>query len=464
MRFKHISYVVSGLAALMPWAIISAQEVDFGRFEIPVRQAIVYNKDLINAELENQKVILTRQQVKGKRLPKVSANASYGYLNSAIDLDLPAQTLPLSGVPIFEGSQKMNLSSQIAMTGITATQVIFGGLQIHHGEKALDQKIEAQQLLSEAGYDGLAMQIVQNFDQLMLLKEVDDLIVDSEKRLKREHQKVIKAIENGMAIPYDRDKIKLAMLTLESKKAELSSNRALLYLQLEELTGLSSDDLNAVDYPLQEITLREEQIDLLERKELQALQASQMGYEHALKKEKGALLPQVFAFGNISYFNAFNTRLNLKDVPTVGELNLKSNHVRMAPNYAVGIGVRWTIFEGRTHKNAVEKAKLDVEINKNKIQDTQQKLSLLQRKAKTDYELALKKLPVSRQQMLISENNLHLATRQFQEGLIDITERLKAENDLVEQSLNYYQQIVGQRHAAADLLKVNGHLYQTITK
>ncbi|MGO3240595.1 MAG: TolC family protein, partial [Sphingobacteriaceae bacterium] len=352
MRFKHISYVVSGLAVLMPWAIISAQEVDFGRFEIPVRQAIVYNKDLINAELENQKVILTRQQVKGKRLPKVSANASYGYLNSAIDLDLPAQTLPLSGVPIFEGSQKMNLSSQIAMTGITATQVIFGGLQIHHGEKALDQKIEAQQLLSEAGYDGLAMQIVQNFDQLMLLKEVDDLIVDSEKRLKKEHQKVIKAIENGMAIPYDRDKIKLAMLTLESKKAELSSNRALLYLQLEELTGLSSDDLNAVDYPLQEITLREEQIDLLERKELQALQASQMGYEHALKKEKGALLPQVFAFGNISYFNTFNTRLNLKDVPTGGELNLKSNHLRMAPNYAVGIGVRWTIFEGRTHKNA----------------------------------------------------------------------------------------------------------------
>ncbi|MGO3655219.1 MAG: hypothetical protein ACTJFN_12700, partial [Sphingobacterium sp.] len=116
MRFKHISYVVSGLAALMPWAIISAQEVDFGRFEIPVRQAIVYNKDLINAELESQKVILTREQVKGKRLPKVSANASYGYLNSAIDLDLPAQTLPLSGVPIFEGSQKMNLSLQISST------------------------------------------------------------------------------------------------------------------------------------------------------------------------------------------------------------------------------------------------------------------------------------------------------------------------------------------------------------
>ncbi|KAF5278690.1 hypothetical protein FQR65_LT15608 [Abscondita terminalis] len=94
-----------------------------------------------------------------------------------------------------------------------------GNMQISNGpKKALKEKLQAQNYLLEADKETIAKEIISTFDQLMLLKEVEKLIVDSEKRLNKEHLKVVKAIENGMAIPYDRDKIKLAMLELEAKK------------------------------------------------------------------------------------------------------------------------------------------------------------------------------------------------------------------------------------------------------
>lgn len=458
-------YLHWGLLALsIPLLSVStyAQERLPG-FKYPVEQAIRYNKSLQNDILENQKTALDREEVKGKLLPNISANALYGYLNSSTSLNLPTHNLPITGINLFEGSRKGNISTQVGAVGVTATQVIFSGLQITNGQKALEQKYHAQALLSEASYDVLAQDVVSTLDQLMLLKEVDLLIDDSEKRLNKEHLKVIRAIENGVAIPYDRDKIKLAMLELESKRAEVESNRELLYYKMEELTGMSMDSLRKINYSLQTILL-EEDATVMNRKELQALEASQKAYDYVLKKEKGATLPMVFAFGNVSYFNAFGTNMKIKDLPLVGDWNLKTNNFQLAPAVAVGAGVKWNIFEGKTHKTSIEKAKIDLQINANKIEDTKEKLSLLQRKTLSDYNLALKKVNVNEQGMTIAKNTLNLATRRFEEGLLNVTDRLEAENEYYKQSLNYFNQVLNQRQAASEVLKANGNLYQTIIR
>src|SRR5690606_39815826 len=92
-----------------------------------------------------------------------------------------------------------------------------------------------------------------------------------------------------------------------SSDLEVQSNRELLYFKLQELTGMNIEELETISYQLQEINLEMDSAKQMNRKELQALEASQKAYEYVLKKEKGAKLPQVFAFGNVSYFNAFGT-------------------------------------------------------------------------------------------------------------------------------------------------------------
>lgn len=433
-------------------------------FKSPVENAILHSKQLKNLQLEQQKIELDQQAVKGKLLPHVSANAMYGFVHSNINVDVPTIPLPISGINLFEGTQNANFNTNIGLAGVTATQVIFSGLQITNGQKALAYKKVAQEQLMEANYDVLSQEVITAFDQLMLLKEVDVLIKDSEKRLEKEHLKVVKAIESGLAIPYDRDKIKLAMLELENKKAEIASNRELLFYKLAELTGLSEEELQKVNYNLAEVYVPEENATNLQRKEISALEAGHKALEYALKKEKGAKLPAIFAFGSAGYINAFGTNAKIKDIPQLGDLNLKSKHLQLAPALAVGVGVKWNIFDGKEASSQIEKAKIDLQIHENKMQDTKEKLSLLQRKNLSDYKLSLTKLQVNQQQMQIAQNNLKLASRQFEEGLLDVTERLEAENELYKQALNYYNQVLQQRQSATELLKTNGVLFQIISK
>ncbi|KKX48680.1 TolC family protein [Sphingobacterium sp. IITKGP-BTPF85] len=73
-------------------------------------------------------------------------------------------------------------------------------------------------------------------------------------------------------------------------------------------------------------------------------------------------------------------------------------------------------------------------------------------------------MAVHEQQIKIANNNLSLASKQFEAGLIDVTERLSAENELYKQSLSFYNQLLLQRTAVLELLKSQGSLYQSLVK
>ncbi|MEZ5148076.1 MAG: hypothetical protein R2759_13690 [Bacteroidales bacterium] len=83
----------------------------------------------------------------------------------------------------------------------------------------MEQKRIGTAYLSEAEKESLIKEVIHSFDQVHLLNEVEKLLIDSEKRLATQKPKrVERAIEEGLAIPYDRDKIKLANLELQSRK------------------------------------------------------------------------------------------------------------------------------------------------------------------------------------------------------------------------------------------------------
>lgn len=430
------------------------------QLQVPIEQAIQNSTLLKNSYLSNQKTLLDKSTAQGRRLPHVSVNALYGYVHSNINIDLPTQTLPLTGLNLFDGSQSLTTSSQVGLAGVHATQVLFSGMQITNGKKALDEKYKAEQLMTAASYANIVQDLIQTFDQLMLLDQVDTLLLDAEKRLNKEHLKIAKAIENGLAIPYDRDKLKLAMLALDSKKLATLANRELLYYKVAELTKMPLTALQAIKYQLTLLPLDSLDDSFDNRKELQALAASQQAYQYVLKKEKGAQLPQLLAFGSASYFNLFGSKTKIKDLPYLGDVQANANHLRLAPSFAVGLGLKWDILDGNLRKNNIAKAKLDLAINANTQADTRDKLELLQHKVQSDYRLANSNLAVGQQQVAIARNNLHMAEKQFAAGLIDVTERLAAENEFYIQSLNYYSQVVLQRSAALSVLNAKGNLYE----
>ncbi|WP_437918321.1 TolC family protein [Sphingobacterium sp. LRF_L2] len=429
-----------------------------------IHKAFQTNKGLKLKSYEVDKAVLEVEGVKSKKLPHVSATGLYGYVHANGSLDIPTINLPILNTGIFEGATDFRMNTQVAYAGVSVRQIIFTGLQIPNGEKALKAKAKAQNYLVEACKEELAKDIVATFDQLMLLTEVNKLIIDSEKRLKKEQEKVNQAIANGMAIPYDRDKLKLALLELEEKKVELSGNKELLIKKIEQETGLSVSEIGGVFYPLLPIYFSFLPEDVLQRSELKALQASSEAYKYLYKKEKGALWPSIFAFGAANYLNVFQTNLRVKDYPIVGDINLSGNYLKGSPNFMVGLGAKWEIFNGGQHKNNLKQVELDQIINATKQADVEEKFTLLLDKIKVSYNTTNLKLKVGNQQVKVASNNLQMASRQHDAGLIDVTELLAAENEWYKVSLNYFSHVLQQRSAVYELLHASGKLLQTINE
>ncbi len=454
MRLKYIPlFVFLGIGNSM-----LAQSLVDHQLKEPILQAIQTNYELLNQSIEIQKTRTSAESIKSKLLPEVSANFAYTYFNTSGLLDLPTVTLPIVGLDVFQGNQNFSQSGHLGHLGVMGKQIIFSGLQIPNAVKAVEEKANAQSYLLEAGKEGIARDVVFAFDQLMLLVEVEKLIHDTERRLDKENEKVKKAIANGLAIPYDRDKIKLALLELESKKVEVDGGRRLLYQHLQQMTHLPLEQLQQITYQLTMIDVLADGLDSSQRKELKALDASSNAYEFLYKKVKGSALPQVFAFGTVGYTNLFKTKFKIDDMGDFGDVNLKGNQLALYPGLIVGIGAKWDIFKGNEHKHQLAEARFDLEMNQNKREDTEEKLALLLEKNKVNFETALKKIKVAEQQVQIASNTMRLATKQYQEGLINVTERLEAENDYYKSSLGYYSQIVEQRKAALELLHASGTL------
>lgn len=433
------------------------------QLKLPVEKAIESSYNLKNKQLEVDKNNSKYDEIKGKQKPSLSAIALGSYLNSNGTIDIPTKSIDLISTELFAGNQRFNTSTGLFTIGINASQVIFSGLQIPNALNAIQEKSAALDYLKDAEKEVITKDILQTYDQLMLIQKVEELISNSAKRLDKEHLKVQKAIQNGLAIPYDREKIKLAMLELEARQVEVNGSRQLLYKKLETLTHLSTEDLQQIEYELTPIHIISAEYTLENKKELKALEHSIKAYEFLYKKEKGSHLPQVFAFANTNYTSIFGSRFKLKDVDLLGDVNLKMNQFTLFPNILIGIGAKWDLLDGGQHKNRLVQAKTDILINENKLKDSQEKLNLLLSKNKIDYETSSEKLKVNHQQNTIATNNLEIASRRFQEGLIDVTERLAAENDFYKANLGYYSQIIDQRSKTYELLQTSGELFNQIS-
>lgn len=150
---------------------------------------------------------------------------------------------------------------------VMAKTVLFSGMQIPNGANAIKQKAIGTAYLKDSEKDAIIKDAINTFDQLKLINEIEKLINDSDKRLQTETKRVSKAIEQGLAIPYDRDKIKLALLELESKKIEFTGKRSLLYKKLQYLTGYSDSEINSVQYELIPYLITEDKLSTENKQE-----------------------------------------------------------------------------------------------------------------------------------------------------------------------------------------------------
>ena len=418
-----------------------------------------------NKELEIEKLNLQEKGIWNKYIPTVEASAIYSYFDNKLTVDLPTTQIPIINYPLFDGKKTFDNYGNIFNGSIMAKTVLFSGMQIPNGAKAIKEKTKGTQYLKDSEKDQIIKEVINTFDQLSLLKAIDTLIKDSNNRLQIEAKRVQKAIEQGLAVPYDRDKIKLTALELQSKNVELDGKRELIYKKITYLTGYSASQTNLVTYELEPYLIINNQLNTENKQEIKALESFKTAYEFLLKKEKGTYLPTVGAFGGVTYSSLFDARATTPVITGVNQaLYLGLNELTISNNWMVGAAVKWEIFTGFERQHKIHEAKININQLQNQIDDTKEKLALLLENNWVNYTVLNKKLEIAYQQEKISKNNLNLASKQYTQGLISVSERLEAENDCFKSAVNKINTLIDQRLAAIETIIATGDLTKQLKK
>ena len=426
--------------------------------------------DLINRSLDKSYALkksiheisidsIERKIIRQNFIPTLELDALYGYGASRINLDVPTMLLPITGIELFEGESRFETKGQFFNTNLTAKALLFSGMQVTYGSKATEEKIKAKNFMLKAKKSDIIKDVIDTFDKIELLKHSEIVITKSEERLAKEKERVKTAIENGLAIPYDRDKITAAELNLASIKAELYGNLSLLYLKLSMLTDVDISTLNKYSFNLKPWTLQNINNTFSDRPEIKALNASINAYDYKLKMSRNSFLPKIQAQASLSYSNLFNANLQTPySLPGGQSVNLELNKFELFPTYFVGVGMNWELFSGLKHTNETRKTRLEKSISEEEKIDVEEKLALFAKKAQVDFEVKNQQLLFKQQEMEVAKNSLNLAIKSYHEGLISISDRLQTETEYQNAALNYYNFVAQQRMVAIDLLISTGSL------
>jgi len=265
----------------------------------------------------------------------------------------------------------------------------------------------------------------------------------------------VSALNNGLATSFDTLKISVADAYLQARISEYESKRTLLYQKLSQLTGKPSSSFETLNPDLYVLLYTGANSDISKRAELRALSSGAEAQKYMLKSEKSHYLPKVQALASARYDRIFQANANF-NAPL--PMDMKIDNIGIGPTFMGGIGFKWDILDRSNGSSKVKQAELEVKKAENAREEARELLTLNLTKTTTIYESAIAQVTYKDKQLQAARLSLQLAQKSYNEGMINITERLAAETELQNAELEYYQAIFAQRQASLECYRATGDL------
>jgi outer membrane protein TolC len=166
-------------------------------------------------------------------------------------------------------------------------------------------------------------------------------------------------------------------------------------------------------------------------------------------------LPKVQALASARYDNIFNANASFNGpIP----MDMKVNNLTLGPTFMAGVGFKWELFDRSGGTSRVRQSTLEVKKAENAREEARELLQLNQTRVLTNYESAVSQVAYKNKQRQAARMALELAQKSYNQGIINITERLAAETEMQIAELEYLQSIFTQRQAAIECYKAKGDL------
>lgn len=456
--FKHIFVLLIGIFPLA----LHAQRQDAPGLTELIDSALNKDHMLANKYLEIEGSRIDKKKLSEIYLPNADISGKYAFLANGLNVGLAGTSL-FNVINIPEINSGVTSTGNLVKSDLSIHSVLYAGGKVGALKNAVDAKTRAQTALLEKDRQQIITEITKSYDQLALLKQVELLLDKSKERYIINKKTADKALNYGLITKYEYQKVEVAQVTLESKIQEYQGKRNLLLHQLETLTGIDLERLKKIDNELLPIQSVNTANTVENRPELVALSAAVEARNYQVKAAQTWWRPKVQAAASLGYLNLFDVDMKGKhELPLIGgRFRSHTNKIEVVPNFTVGVGFKWDVFDGNKGKREVQQAKLEVKIAENEKAEAEEKVKLNLIKTQTDFNNSNSELLVKQKQMKMADNALTQAGKEFKTGLIKAADLIGAETDYQNAALEYFQAVFNQRRNAIELLKATGSLSRT---
>jgi len=458
------------LILMLFFNFISAQTVEVSLKNL-IEKSLEHSQKLNIKKAENLQYEQDKQMAYSSYLPSVSFEGTYTYLNDEVMLPddfnkllMGSQALLVkeaAGIP-FNTKLTPEILAALAQQGVTlkeippiqgqnvlkanisAQMVLFSGLKVPYAIKATNELIKMTDCLSEQEKNYLVKEIVTTYDKMGVVVVSEEVLETTQHYLNEQERFVTKAIATGLATDLDLQRINLAKEQLKVKQIELNASRKLLAARLSQLSGISAQEIEAIRPILEQFPVSDSLNTISNRSDVQALDHAIMASQYNQKIQYTEYIPKVFAFGK--------KELITQDLSAFD------------PEWYVGAGVRWTLFDKFTSHHNAQKAQLNTLILESKKDEAVELLALGMQKSKFTIEKNIQLAEVAEKEVSLAEKSYNLSLKEYQSGIISMKTHLESINDLEKAKLNRIQAIYEQRASVIELYDVTGNLYQTAVK
>ncbi len=424
-----------------------------------VESALKKDHHLANRQLDIEESQISRHQLREAYLPHLDLSGKYAYLSSGLNVKAPANSVPEMGIALPPMDDAFTNRANLLTGGLKTDVLLYSGGKVPNLTKALDQKITAQTAMLEKDRQEVISEVTAAYDQLALLKQVKVVLDESKRRLTVNAETADKALGYGLITSYEHQKIDVARAQLDSRIQQYEGKRYLLINLLHQYSGLDTARIALIDHDLRPAYPGQTGNGIENRPEAAALDASILAHQYQIKAAQSWWKPKVQASASLGYLNAFDVRFRAKEpFPTGNTMALNANKLEVIPNFSVGIGFKWDLFDGNKGKREIQHARVGLQKAVNEKEEAMEKLELNLLKNQTEYTNALAEIQVKSKQKEAAQNALNQANKEFKTGLIKASDLIGAEADYQNASLDYLQAVYNQRRTVVGLLQATGSL------
>jgi outer membrane protein len=396
----------------------------FGTQNMFSQETILNLKEAIDIAIsKSNETTLANTKIETKKLEyEVVKNIQYP------DFRFSGQYLRLAGANIDLKNSNPNAAAsptvnELILGQANANMPLFSGFRIQNTIKANENLYLAEQAKSIQTKEEIAMKVVEYYANLYRAQKSVALITENLKSSEQRVKDFTDLENNGVIARNDLLKAKLQQSKVQLSLDEMKKNVSVLNFYLITLMKLPENykigiDEHQFDNSKAELKIRTFDDALKNRKDLEVFNFIQKAGENSIAIAKSGYFPQVS-------LKAGYTALQLQNVATITN----------ALNF--GLGFNYDL-------SSIFKVGKDINLAKNKLQETKQSQEILSENIKIqvhnaseNYNLTLKQNTVYAEAVGQATENYRMVKDKYDNGLATTNELLEADVEQLNSKLNY---------------------------